>query len=287
MNNNIEIIKEIPAIISGNTVIPQKLLVKCFCGKEYEVNPHTFKYHGSKGCGCARSESRKAARKKQAPPNFKHGQSKTPIYTVYHSMIRRCYEPHNKAYKYYGGRGITVCDEWKNDFNAFYNWVTKSDYIHGLQIDRIDNNGNYSPDNCRFVSAKKNAQNTRSNLLIEYNKETKTLSEWSEILNISYRVLYKRLFVWGINPEYAFSNKIFSLREKKSKMINQIALEIKEKLKTEGRKQRWLVEKLIENGIEMSDTKISNKLNGADFFTETEVIAVNSILGTDYKIVSG
>jgi hypothetical protein len=97
-----------------------------------------------------------------------HGLSRTKIYNIYRGMRSRCYNKNEKAYKYYGGRGITICDEWLNDFMTFYNWAIHK-YKKGLQIDRINNDGNYEPKNCRFTTSLVNVNNSR---LIKANNKT-------------------------------------------------------------------------------------------------------------------
>jgi hypothetical protein len=93
-------------------------------------------------------------------PSYKHGMSETKICRLWYEMKRRCYNKKRKCYSVYGGRGITICEEWK-EFLSFYNWAIMNGYKEGLQIDRIDNNGNYQPDNCRFVTMSVNCQNRR------------------------------------------------------------------------------------------------------------------------------
>lgn len=91
----------------------------------------------------------------------KHGLSKHPLYTVWNNMKTRCYKEYHKEYKYWGGRGINICDEWKENFYCFYKWAMTNGYKQGLQVDRINNDGNYSPENCRFVSGRINSLNKR------------------------------------------------------------------------------------------------------------------------------
>lgn len=120
----------------------------------------------------------------------------------------RCYNKNSKRYKDYGGRGVAVCSEWKNDFQAFYNWSMNNGYKKGLQIDRIDNNGNYEPDNCRFATAKENANNRRSNRYITVNNITHTLSEWCNILNLKYKKVTTRLYRgWSIERALELNDK--------------------------------------------------------------------------------
>lgn len=106
-----------------------------------------------------------------------HGMKKSKIYRVWSSMKERCYNKNNKRYKNYGGRCISVCDEWKKSFTDFYNWAQKNGYSDGLTIDRIDNNGNYCPKNCRWVTRKEQNRNYSKNHKITYNGETLCLSD--------------------------------------------------------------------------------------------------------------
>ena len=125
---------------------------------------------------------------------LKHGDSYTRLYSVYQSIIDRCYNINNKRFNDYGGRGIDVCDEWKNNYIAFKEWAISNGYQEGLSIDRIDNDMGYSSSNCRWVTRKTQQNNTRFNHIVEYNNESKTIAEWSEITGIKYDTLYSRLY---------------------------------------------------------------------------------------------
>lgn len=100
-------------------------------------------------------------------------------------MKDRCYNKKCKDYQMWGGRGITICDEWLRDVKSFYDWAMTHGYKDNLTIDRIDNNKGYSPDNCRWVDRKTQARNTRRNRVITINGETKCLVEWCEVFNIN------------------------------------------------------------------------------------------------------
>jgi hypothetical protein len=108
-------------------------------------------------------------------------------------MRQRCYDVNATFYRDYGGRGITVCKEWKNDFIAFCDWAMKNGYADNLSIDRIDVNGNYEPSNCRWADAKEQNNNTRRNKLIEYNGKIQTLAQWAEETQIPYGTIWSRL----------------------------------------------------------------------------------------------
>lgn len=119
--------------------------------------------------------------------------SNTRLYRIYKTMKTRCYNKNRDDYLKYGKRGITICDAWLNDFMSFYDWSMNNGYDDNLTIDRIDNNKGYSPDNCRWVDRKVQANNTRRNKYISYENETYTISQWAEILNIGQSVLSHRL----------------------------------------------------------------------------------------------
>ena len=174
-------------------------LCKCDCGKEKPVIGCCLKSGNTKSCGCYNKE-------KRIETHTKHGMKNTKIYYVWKAIKKRCENPNDTAYKNYGGRGIKVCDEWKNDFTSFYNWSIKNGYKEGLSIDRIDNNGNYEPLNCRWATRIEQGRNTRKNRFIEYNGEKHCISEWSSLLGIKQRKIYDRLKKgWSI--EKVFSKK--------------------------------------------------------------------------------
>lgn len=108
-------------------------------------------------------------------------------------MKDRCYNKNNKRYPDYGGRCITICDEWLNDFMSFYNWSIENGYNENLTIDRIDNNSSYKPSNCRWVDHKTQVRNRRNTKLFTYNGRTKPLAEWCEIQNLKYNIVSSRI----------------------------------------------------------------------------------------------
>ena len=108
-------------------------------------------------------------------------------------MRSRCYNSNNPDFKHYGGRGIKICEEWYGSYSCFRDWSLSNGYSENLTIDRIDVNGNYEPSNCRWSTRKEQSLNTRSNRYIEYNGETKTLSEWSKIFGLYHKTISYRL----------------------------------------------------------------------------------------------
>ena len=158
----------------------------CACGKKIIVVGSDLRSGHTKSCGCTRAES---TRKFNISTKIKHGQAKHPAYNVRKKMIDRCYNLANKNYHQYGGRGIIVCQEWLNDPEAFITWAESNGYKQGLQIDRIDNNGNYEPSNCHFVTSKVNNRNRRDNTLITVDGITKTQVEWAEKLGVHFSTI--------------------------------------------------------------------------------------------------
>ena len=115
-------------------------------------------------------------------PNYSHGKSGHPLYKRWTTVKERCYNPHCTSYFRYGGRGIVMCDEWRDSFESFFNWSMSNGFTPELTLDRIDNNKGYSPDNCRWVDMKVQSNNTRKNVFLTFNGETKTLTQWAEQL---------------------------------------------------------------------------------------------------------
>lgn len=112
---------------------------------------------------------------------------------VWNSMKKRCYNPKAINYERYGARGITVCDEWLNNMGLFCVWALANGWKKGLQLDRIDNDKGYCPDNCKFSTAKEQANNRRSNVNITYKGKTQTLKMWAAELGIEYGTVHKRI----------------------------------------------------------------------------------------------
>lgn len=155
---------------------------KCDCENETIISGDSLKRGKSKSCGCLQ---RKAV--------TKHKMYDTRIYHIWRHMKERCYNKNYKRYSDYGGRGITICDEWKNDFAAFYNWAITNGYADDLTIDRIDVNGNYESSNCRWVDMKTQQNNRRNNHLVTVNGVTYTIAEWSKITGLNHNTIYGRL----------------------------------------------------------------------------------------------
>lgn len=134
--------------------------------------------------------------------------TKTRIHSIYKGMKDRCRYKTNDNYMRYGGRGIKVCEEWLSDFMNFYNWAINNGYKDNLTLDRIDSNGNYEPSNCRWLTYKEQANNTRRNNYITYNNETHSLTEWAEILGIKRSTLSNRIVTKHWSIEKAFTTPL-------------------------------------------------------------------------------
>lgn len=168
---------------------------KCDCGNEKDVSTK-YLGHGTSSCGCYSKEVHKKAL-------TKHGQRHSRLYNVHRSMVARCNNPNVHEYGNYGGRGIEVCDEWR-DFKNFADWAKENGYTEAERgkctLDRIDPNGNYEPSNCRWASMKTQERNRRNNVLITFRGETHCMSEWAEIAGLKY-VTFTHRFKAGWSME--------------------------------------------------------------------------------------
>ena len=152
--------------------------VKCDCGKEKQVLGASLRSGASRSCN------------KCSLLTGSHGMWKSREFSIWQSMKDRCYNPNNPRYKNYGGRGILVCERWKESFKNFFDDMGKS---NGLTIDRIDVNGNYEPGNCRWTNPKIQARNRRNNKVYTYMNETLCVSEWCEKLKIPISTFHNRI----------------------------------------------------------------------------------------------
>jgi hypothetical protein len=164
-----------------------------------------------------------------------------PLLKVWVTMRQRCYNPKAISYPYYGGRGIGVCPEWREESLLFYTWAIENGWKKGLELDRIDNEIGYSPDNCRFVSNSENARNRRSNVPLTYDGQTMLAIEWSEKININYRLLINRLHR-GWTAEKALSSPISS-RTKASKHTKIVQMDEKTGLLIRVFRSTWAAKK--------------------------------------------
>lgn len=159
---------------------------KCKCGTIRSVNHYSLINWKSLSCGCT-------SRERASEKIITHGYSKTRIYKIWKGMKKRCNNQNSSVYKFYGGRGISVCNEWMQSFELFYAWSIANGYKENLSIDRIDVNGNYCPDNCRWVDVETQHTNTRRNHMITIDGKTKILRDWSIESGVPASTIIRRL----------------------------------------------------------------------------------------------
>ena len=153
---------------------------RCDCGNITRVKANSLLSGNSRSCGCGRIEAITT-----------HNQTGTPLFNVWRNIKERCTNENYRSYDNYGGRGIQICEEWQ-EFENFCKWAMENGYKKGLSIDRIDVNGNYEPNNCRWVTAKAQARNRRNTVFIIFNGVRKSISDWADELNVPKNTLYGR-----------------------------------------------------------------------------------------------
>ena len=195
--NKLTVVKRLENSIGGVSV----WLCQCECGNFTTVRGSNIKNGSVKSCGCLLKEGTTTT----------HGLSKTKIYGIWNSIKSRCLNPNSESYKRYGARGICVCEEWKNSFESFYLWSIENGYNEKLSIERIDNDGNYCPQNCKWASRKEQCRNRRSNVVFEYMGEKRILTEWCEILNLDYKLVHNRIHKMG----WSFEKSILTPKNSK------------------------------------------------------------------------
>lgn len=162
---------------------------QCDCGRSTVVIGTNLVLGRTHSCGCLNSEIIAQRNRDKADGKYRNPR----LYNIYYGMRTRCYNSEDGGYHRYGERGIRVCDEWLNDYFAFQEWALSHGYQDGLTLDRIDFNGDYEPNNCRWATAKMQANNRRTNVYLSAHGETHTVSEWSQITGISMAAIYGRL----------------------------------------------------------------------------------------------
>ena len=170
-------------------------LCRCECGNTTIVAGKALRRGVTRSCGCLHDE---VAAKHATSLNKTHGQRNSRLSRIWRGMKSRCQNPNYPCYSDYGGRGITVCDEWQQ-FEPFYKWAMANGYRDELSIDRIDVEGNYEPSNCRWVNAKTQANNKRNNHFVVFEGRKITLTQWAEETEIPKDTLRYRLRLgWSV-----------------------------------------------------------------------------------------
>jgi len=176
-----------------------KWFCRCECGNTVSVYAYSLKNGNTKSCGCLQ-------RKVASTMKTIHGSSSNSrLYSIWLNMKNRCTNTNHRDYHRYGGRGISVCQEWTHSFISFRDWSISNGYDDTKTIDRIDNNQNYTPSNCRWTTPAVQANNKRNNHLLEYNGETRTISEWAKELNVRPGVIFDRINRLGWTIEDALT----------------------------------------------------------------------------------
>jgi hypothetical protein len=168
---------------------------KCDCGNPIQqiIESYPLRHGQTKSCGCIVGEN--------------HGKTNTRLYQIWINMKSRCYNKNVPEYKYYGAKGVIICNDWFNSFNVFYGWAINNGYDDNLTIDRIDVSGNYEPNNCKWVTEKAQCNNRTTNIYIEIDGEIKTLKQWCEIKNINYNMVFQRYQRYGLDLKKLFDQQ--------------------------------------------------------------------------------
>lgn len=193
---------------------------KCECGTIRDYDYSSVKNGHTKSCGCLSKE-------RLIERNTKHGLRHNKFASKYYDMLYRCYKKSHKGYQNYGGRGITVCDEWKNDIAEFVKWAEEQPYEKGWQLDRINNDLGYSPENCHFVPVKENLMNRRNTIRIgemSLSEYLEALSKETGIFKDTLRSRYFKLKKYGIEVSKENLTKHIDIRTYKREQANQLPL---------------------------------------------------------------
>lgn len=172
-------------------------LCKCDCGNIKVVSADNLRNGNVKSCGCLRGQNLKT-----------HGLSDERLYRIWKAMRQRCNNPKAENYRFYGQRGVKICDDWNKDFMSFYQWSINNGYHSDLTIDRINPDGNYCPGNCRWITMAQQNLNRHSNQIIEFNGIRKTVKEWSDDIGVDYKTLWNRINIYGWELSKALTSSI-------------------------------------------------------------------------------
>jgi hypothetical protein len=173
----------------------RKWYCQCDCGSKVEVAAASLKRGISMGCSACRRRD----------VNVTHGGKRTRLYNIWRGMKARCGNPNEPAYPDYGGRGIAICPEWQADFSAFRSWALSNGYADNLTIERSDNDGNYEPSNCQWITLAEQKMNRRNTVRVKWRGETITLVDLAAQVGLSYSLLKQRIRRYGWPVERAVS----------------------------------------------------------------------------------
>jgi len=179
----------------------------CDCGKTVEsARTRDLRSGNTTSCGCTRGVKLRT-----------HGLRAHPLYQVWKGVKGRVNNPKNKCYNIYGGRGITICNEWLNNFKSFYDWCLENGYEKGLQLDRIDNDGNYNPTNCRIVEPKVNVRNRRNTVTVNYKGVDIPLAQLADDVDVKLNILYSRIIMKGMDIDEAIEKPVKQYKPRSKK----------------------------------------------------------------------
>lgn len=180
---------------------------KCQCGNIKLVERSNLLSRKTKSCGCSTYET-------NIKRLYKHGKRYSRINNIWRGLKQRCYNPKRIQYKYYGEKGIKICQEWLNDFQTFYDWAIANGYQENLTIDRINRDGNYEPSNCRWVTWRLQANNKQNVPLYSYKGLKLSIAEWSRRYNMDTETLRERIKYYGWSIEKALTTPVRSRNPK-------------------------------------------------------------------------
>jgi len=178
----------------------------CDCGNEKEIYLTNLRSGRTTSCGCRHKE-------KVRKSSFVHGSRHTRLYSIWTNMKSRCHNSKSTGYENYGGRGIKVCKEWKNDFVTFERWAKSNGYSDDLTIERVDFNLDYSPENCEWIPIFEQSRNRRSLLLISKDGVTNSLKGWCRELGVNYKTVYTHMQRKKATPEEALDTMLEKHKE--------------------------------------------------------------------------
>ncbi len=183
----------------------------CLCGRSKEISISSVISGATRSCGCLHMERCKSGLNRTIHGDARHGRIKR-VFNIWRGILNRCKTDRIPAYNYYKKRGIKVCFEWGKSYLAFRKWAYSNGYKDNLSIDRINNNGNYDPMNCRWVTSKEQARNRKTSKFLIFKKQKKTCAEWSDITGLSQGLICARIKIlrWSIEKTLSTPAKEFN-----------------------------------------------------------------------------
>lgn len=196
----LSVVERAPDYVSPKHQHATRWVCACDCGNTKIIIANVLKRGEAQSCGCMHQELRHSLTRT-------HGESKTRLYHIWNGMRQRCQNENNHAFAHYGGRGISVCEEWQS-YTAFREWSLANGYTDELSIDRIDNDKGYCPKNCRWVSQTVQANNQSKNVYLTFRGITKTRSQWAKEIGVSDALLRDRIDRYGWTIERALTTPV-------------------------------------------------------------------------------